>query len=302
MGFFAPPPVIKTEVFAELPKKFRDPSKRKPKSAPRFHSVDSFLEGPSFDRDGNLYMVDIPFGRIFRMSPKGEFELVIQYDGEPNGLKIHKDGRIFIGDYKNGVMILDPKTAKIEPLLEWRHTERLRGINDLVFASNGDLYFTDQGLTGFQDPTGRVYRYTSQGHLECLLYNAPSPNGIALSPKDDVLYIAMTCAASVWRMQPTGDGSSKVRLFTQMVCGGADGMAVDEAGNVVVANVQMGRLWLIDKRGEPIYRIESCGGDLSTNVAYGGPERKTLYITDSENGRILVANMPTPGKVLYSHL
>ncbi|MDH3469191.1 MAG: SMP-30/gluconolactonase/LRE family protein [Gammaproteobacteria bacterium] len=303
MGFFAPPPVIKTEVYASLPKKYRDPSKRKPRSAPRFHhGIDSFLEGPSFDREGNLYLVDIPYGRIFRMSPKGDFDLVTQYDGEPNGLKIHKDGRIFISDYKNGIMELDPRTAKIEPLLEWRHTERLRGVNDFVFSSSGDLYFTDQGLTGFHDPTGRVYRYTAQGHLECLLYNAPSPNGIALSPKDDVLYIAITCAAAVWRMQPTSDGSAKVRLFTQMICGGADGLAVDEAGNVVVANVQMGILWLVDKKGEPINRIQSCGGDMTTNVAYGGPERKTLFMTDSENGQILVADMPVSGKLLFSHL
>lgn len=302
MGFFAPPPVIKTEVFASLPKKYRDRSQRKPGSAPRFHAFDSFLEGPSFDRDGRLYVVDIPFVRVFRVSSKGDFDLVTQYDGEPNGLRIHKDGRIFIADYKNGIMVLDPRSGTIEPLIEYRHTERLRGVNDLVFAANGDLYFTDQGLTGLQDPTGRVYRYTADGRLECLLYNAPSPNGIALSPKDDTLYIAMTCTASVWRMPPTGDGSAKVRIFTQMVCGGADGLAVDESGNLIIANVQAGKLWVVDKRGEPIYRIESCGSDLTTNVAYGGPDRKTLFITDSENGDILVAQMPHPGKLLFSHL
>ena len=58
--------------------------------------VDSFLEGPSFDRKGNLWCVDIPFGRIFRISPKGEWDLVTQYDGWPNGLKFHKDGHAYI--------------------------------------------------------------------------------------------------------------------------------------------------------------------------------------------------------------
>jgi gluconolactonase len=294
-------PVIQTEVFTRMPQELRDRSKRRPGSAPRYRSVDSFIEGPSFDRAGNLYIVDVPFGRIFRINPRGDWDLVVQYDGEPNGLKIHKDGRIFVADYKNGIMVLDPKGGTITPLIEYRHTERLRGVNDLVFASNGDLYFTDQGLSSLSDPTGRVYRYTAQGKLECLLYNAPSPNGIALSPKEDILYVAMTVAACVWRMQPAGDGSARVRLHMQMMCGGADGLAVDEEGNLVVVNVGVGLLWIADRRGMPVYRIESCGGDMTTNVAYGGPDRKTLYLTDSDNGQILVAKMPVPGLRLYSH-
>src|SRR3546814_1471118 len=72
-------------------------------------------------RDGNLYIVDIPFGRIFRLSPEKEFTLVAEYDGEPNGLKIHKDGRIFIADFKHGILQLDPETGKVTP-----HCERIR--------------------------------------------------------------------------------------------------------------------------------------------------------------------------------
>jgi len=296
---FGSVPAIKAEVYTTLPAGLRKrPLSRK---SPRFH-VDCFLEGPSFDRDGNLWVVDIPAGRILRINPKGEWEIAAEYEGEPNGLKIHKDGRIFVADYRNGIMVLDPKSGRIEPLIEWRHTEKLRGVNDLTFASNGDLYFTDQGLTSLSDPTGRVYRCTAGGKLECLLYNAPSPNGIVLSPREDVLYVAMTVAASVWRMQPTGDGSAKVRVHTQMICGGADGLAVDEAGNLVIANVGLGMLWIVDNRGLPLYRIDGCGGNLATNIAYGGPDRKRLYITDSEHGRILVANMPVAGQKLYSHL
>jgi hypothetical protein len=59
--------------------------------------IDSFLEGPSFDREGRLYVTDIPFGRVFRIDPGGEREQITEYDGWPNGLKIHRDGRIFIG-------------------------------------------------------------------------------------------------------------------------------------------------------------------------------------------------------------
>ena len=81
-----------------------------------------------------------------------------EYDGEPNGLKIAKDGRIVITDYRHGLMMLDPRSGKVSPLLERRWSESFKGVNDLVFARNGDIYFTDQGQTGMHDPTGRVYR------------------------------------------------------------------------------------------------------------------------------------------------
>jgi gluconolactonase len=91
--------------------------------------IAAFLEGPSFDRAGNLYCVDIAHGRIFRTSPTGEVNVVTEYDGEPNGLKIHKDGRIFIADYKNGIMTVDLASGKVTPVLERARLERFRGVN-----------------------------------------------------------------------------------------------------------------------------------------------------------------------------
>jgi len=69
-------PAIRTETFTSMPHKFRDRAKRRAGSAPRFGSVDGFLEGPAFDRDGNLYVMDIPYRRVFRIDPLGQWELV----------------------------------------------------------------------------------------------------------------------------------------------------------------------------------------------------------------------------------
>src|SRR5690606_23426608 len=115
-----------------------------PKGAP----AHSLIEGPSFDRNGTLYCVDIPNGRVLRVSPAGEFSVVTQYDGWPNGLKIHRDGRIFIADYMHGIMVLDPVSGRVEPYLTRWGAEGFKGINDLFFSAEGDLYFTDQGATG----------------------------------------------------------------------------------------------------------------------------------------------------------
>ena len=124
-------PVSATE-FTRLPERFRKPRRTAWGDANAAgQELDSFLEGPSFDRAGNLYVTDIPFGRIFRIDPAGDWTLVSEYDGWPNGLKIHKDGRIFITDYKRGVLLLDPATGTVTPLLETRRVSRASTISSL---------------------------------------------------------------------------------------------------------------------------------------------------------------------------
>ena len=206
---FAPPPIIMTEIFAELPPEFRKPRPNAWSDANRAGSVlHSFLEGPSFDRNCNLYVVDIPYGRVFRISPEGKFMLVAEYDGEPNGLKIDKDGRIFIADYKNGILLLDPKNGKLTPIISRRWSERFKGPNDLFLAGNGDMYFTDQGQTGLQDPTGRLYRYDlSTDKLDLLLGTIPSPNGLVMNVEENAIFVAVTRGNCIWRMPILGDGS-----------------------------------------------------------------------------------------------
>ncbi|MFC7398532.1 SMP-30/gluconolactonase/LRE family protein [Chelatococcus sp. GCM10030263] len=299
---YAAPPLVETQVFARVPDHLRRTDNPVIRGG---HARDCFLEGPSFDRAGNLYCVDIPYGRIFRISPGGEFDVVCEYDGTPNGLKIHKDGRIFITCNKNGIMLLDPGSGRIEPYLESGLHERFRGTNDLIFSRDGDLYFTDQGQTGLQNPAGCLYRLCATGQLDRLLDNVPSPNGLVLDAAEQTLYLAVTRANNVWRvpLNLLDNGAvSRVGVFIQMSGGtGPDGMAMATDGSLAVAHVGMGTVWLFSKLGEPIACIRSCRGLLTTNVAFGGREGRTLYITESETGHILTAELPVAGLPLYSH-
>ncbi|MET4275646.1 MULTISPECIES: SMP-30/gluconolactonase/LRE family protein [unclassified Bradyrhizobium] len=303
---YTPPEEIKTEVFARLPDKFRrkDPDNAWSLVNRRGLVADSFLEGPSFDRDGNLYIVDIPYGRIFRISPAGEFTLVAEYDGEPNGLKLARDGRIVITDYRHGLMTLDPASGKVSSLLERRWSERFKGVNDLVFAGNGDIYFTDQGQTGIHDPTGRVYRLRVDGVLDQIVSNVPSPNGLVLNGNEHILYVAATRGNAIWRIPLMPDGTaSKVGIFIQLSgsLGGPDGLAMDEQDNLAIAHAGLGTVWIFSRLGEPLYRVRSCQGLATTNVAYGGSDNKNLYITESESGCVLVARVPVAGRLMESH-
>ncbi|WP_458098049.1 SMP-30/gluconolactonase/LRE family protein [Roseomonas sp. WA12] len=304
-SLFAPPQLVRAEVFATLPDHFR--RQASPERAASGRGVPArgcFLEGPSFDREGNLYVTDIPFGRVFRISPAGDWTLVAEYDGEPNGLKIHRDGRIFIADYRQGILLLDPASGRVTPLLEGYKAERFKGVNDLVFARNGDLYFTDQGQTGLQDPTGRVYRLrAADGRLERLADNLPSPNGLVLNGAESILHVAVTRANAVWRLPLLPDGSVlRMGLFLQLSGGrGPDGLAMDEEDGLAVAHPDMGAVWVFDHRGEPRWRIQSPGSDVVTNLAYGGPGNRVLHIVDSIAGQIHRAELPVPGRGMFSH-
>jgi gluconolactonase len=293
-----PPRVIETRVFSMMPQRFRREAGSAWSNANNAGApLPGFIEGPCFDRDGNLYVTDIPFGRIFRIGADGEWNLVIEYDGQPNGLKQHPDGRFLVADYRNGLLQFDPVAGTIRTLLPGRNSESFKGINDIAIASNGDVYFTDQGQTGLHDPSGRVYRLTRSGRLDCLLSNGPSPNGLVLDATEKVLFVAMTRDNAVWRMPLVDEGAvAKVgRFCTMFGTGGPDGLAMDQKGHLLVAHASLAHVFMFAPNGELVARIRSCAGSTCTNMAFGGPSRRTLYITESLTCSVLVAELPNPG-------
>jgi len=290
-----PPRLIETKIFSSMPDQLRRKGVRTEWADANRpgHPTDCFIEGPSFDADGNLYIVDIPFGRIFKIAPDGQWSLAVEYEGWPNGLKISAEGRILVADYRHGIMELDAKAGRMKPVLTSRHSESFRGCNDLHLAKNGDIYFTDQGQTGLHDPTGRVYRLKTDGRLDRLIDTGISPNGLVLDPNEAVLFVAMTRDNAVWRLPFMKDGSvSKVGRFCSMFgLSGPDGMTMDQAGRLFVAHASLGHVFVFAPNGELIARIKSCAGVSCTNVAIGGSNRDRLYITESTSGTVLVADI-----------
>jgi gluconolactonase len=309
MFFLGNAPIKQTAtVWSRLPDAFRTPGVHTPwADANKLgQPTDSFLEGPLFDGHGNLYVTDIPFGRVFRIDAEGHWTLIAQYDGEPNGMKWLRapsagGGVLLITDYRNGLMTLDVATGQVQRFLDRRNSESFKGVNDLTFDSRGNLYFTDQGQTGLHDPSGRVFRLDVDGRLTVLMDNIPSPNGIVLSPDEKVLFVGVTRGNEIWRAPLMADGSAvKVgRFFSSHGPSGPDGLAMDVEGNLVIANPGLGCVWLINPRGEPVGVWESPfdngAGNALTNIAFGGPDNKTLFCTESESGSILIAKLPNAG-------
>jgi gluconolactonase len=304
---FAAPPDIATEIFTRLPDALRLGGQESAWTLGRGSGpMHSFLEGPAFDRAGNFYCVDLAHGRIFRIDPAGTWAVFAEYDGQPNGLKIHRDGRIFVADAQHGILAFDPATGARRVVLDTVDGAPLSGPNDLIFDDAGNLYVTDPGHSSQAEANGRVLCLRTDGSAVCLMRNLPYPNGLALSPAQDVLFVALTASLQVARLplQPAPDGRYRWHTFLQLSGGlaGPDGIAVDERGDLAVVHAGFGTVWQFSAIGEPLARIRSCAGIRTTNVAFGGSDRRTLFITEAEHGVILAARMTTPGRRLFSHL
>ena len=144
-----PPVRVNATVLTRLPDAMRRPQRSSWADANRpGHVADSFLEGPCFDAQGNLYVTDIPHGRLFRITPDLQWHCVLESDGWPNGLAMHADGSVWITDYRHGIQRFDPASGRLDTVLGHRNSESFKGVNDLVFDAQGRLYFTDQGQTG----------------------------------------------------------------------------------------------------------------------------------------------------------
>ncbi len=310
---FTAPLVIEARVLTRVPDSFRNKERTDWGDANKPGAqVDCFLEGPTFDGAGNLYVTDIPNGRIFRVSPALEWTLVVQYGGWPNGMALHRDGSLWITDYRRGLLRLDlsspargsAASGEPEVVLGHRASESFKGMNDLTFDAAGNCYFTDQGQTGLHDPSGRVYRFSpspqAEGRLELVISGIPSPNGIALDTSGKVLFVAVTRANQVWRgpILPGGNVSKVGALRTFFGASGPDGMAVDCENRLLVAHASLGGVFVLNARGEVTHFVKSPAGSTVTNVAYR-PGTSTIVMTESETGSILEAELPAKGAKLW---
>jgi gluconolactonase len=282
---FGPIARLSLATWSRLPDRFREPTRSEWADANKGgEPIHSFLEGPGFDSDGQLWVTDIPHGRIFRVSSAGEWELVLRYDGWPNGLRHLADGTVMVACRRHGLMRLDRAGPRLEPVARGYRSEGFKGLNDLIETPAGDILMTDQGQTGWQDPTGRVYRLTRAGQIEIVAEGLPSPNGLALDGHGRNLLVAVTRANAIWRVPLAAAGpASKVGTWIQLSGGGGpDGILPDGAGGLLVCHLGSG-LWRFDANGFATH-LAGRPGVWGTNLALAGGQ---AFVTDSGEGAIL---------------
>ncbi|GAA3869552.1 SMP-30/gluconolactonase/LRE family protein [Celeribacter arenosi] len=254
----------------------------------------SFLEAAFFDEGGNLWLSDVPYGRIFRITPAGVWTHEHQIDGEPHAMRIAPDGRRIAVDYRHGLIELVGDAA-FEVLSTGGATPFL-GLSDMAYGSDGALWFTDSGRTSLSDPSGRVYRWEN-GDLRLVLECVPYSNGIAISPDNAWVYVAATRANQVWKFSTRlpEAGAPMVGTYLQLSGGlGPDGLACNADGWLAVAQAQAGRAYVFDALGDLIANVRLPRGLWTTSVTFDPADPQRLIIVDAQFGGIFACHIPNP--------
>jgi len=243
-----------------------------------------FTEGPLW-ADGRLLFSDIPASTIYSWTPGAEHaEVYRRPSGHSNGLTLDGRGRLIACEHDRRLTRTE-RDGTLKVLAESYDGRRLNSPNDVVVARNGAIYFTDPpyGLNDKQEgkelPYQGVYRLGVRGKLTLLDDTFDRPNGLAFSPDEARLYVDDTARRHIRVFDVRGDGSiCNGRVFAELKGakrGNPDGMKVDVQGNVLCTG--SGGVWVIDPSGEPLGVVETP--EVSSNVAWGDADFKTLYIT-----------------------
>lgn len=289
-------PIVMAEPFTSLPDAFHhrgEPSHWARMTRPG-NPMHSFLDGGFFDADDHLLLSDVPYGRVFRIAPSGQWQVIHHYDGEPHAMRIAPDGRHIIADYSDGLIAISDDNG-IELLHRGLPNQPFLGLSDMAYAADGTLWFTDSGRTSLSDPSGRVYCLEPDGTLRLVLDRVPYSNGVALSPDGAFVYVAATRANQIWRFAADlpDNGTPMVGTFLQLSGGlGPDGLATNEMGWLAVAQAQAGRAYVFTGLGDALAEIRLPKGLWTTCVAFHPTRPERLYIVDAQYGAVFSADIP----------
>ncbi len=281
---FASPPVRELRLQSRLPDLLRC-GRSSPWAEERLQGahLDAFLEGPCMLPDGSLLVTDIPFGRILRLAPDGDWSVAYDYDGWPNGMRLGRDGQLLIADHRVGLIRLELAGQARRVLMDQFEGQPLHGLNDLVLAPDGGVFTTDQGGSGLDAPYGRLLYRSAAGETSCLLGGLAGPNGLVASEDGRTIFLALTRANAIWRL-PLVEGPriQKAGLFLQLSGGiGPDGLAwCTRSKTLLVVHPGMG-VWQFDASGRPLALHAAPGADYLTNLVEAQPASGRFLVTES---------------------
>jgi len=289
-----------------------------------------FPEGPVAMPDGSVVLVEIRGQRLTRVWPDGRKEVVAKIPGGPNGAALGPDGKIYVcnnggfswiptrrmlmpgppapDQYIGGsIQRVDLQSGKIETVVDACGDQPLKGPNDLVFDRHGGLWFSDLGKRRARGMDVGAFYYIKPGMKEIVegVFGLLPANGIGLSPDETIVYVAETPTARLWAFDLSAPGTVKPREVIyrgergRPVAGLGgyqmfDSLALEASGNVCVATLISGCISVIAPDGSIVEQVPT-GDRVTTNIAFGGPDLKTAYITLSGKGELVAMGWPRGG-------
>lgn len=251
------------------------------------------IEGPNCDRDGNVYVVNFAEQQtIGRVKPDGKAEVWLKLPGKSvgNGIVFDRAGNMYVADYvEHNVLKINLKSKKITLFC---HEPRMNQPNDLAIAPDGTLYASDPN---WKESTGQVWRIDKAGKAHLEAPKMGTANGIEVCPDGRHLFVNESAQRNVWVFDIQDDGSlASKRLVKQFPDFGFDGMRSDVEGNLYITRHGKGTVVKMTPLGEVLKEIDVLGSKPS-NLCFGGPDGRTVYVTEVDHRRLVSFRVDQPG-------
>ena len=265
--------------------------------AQEFTPVNGFtsgIEGPACDAAGNLYAVNYERQHtIGKVTPDGAASVFVELPTGSigNGIRFSSEGFMFIADYTNhNVLKVDMDTREISV---HAHEPTMNQPNDIAISANDILYASDPNWGA---STGQIWRVDTDGKVTLLEADMGTTNGIEVSSDEKVLYVNESAQRNVWAydLSPEGEVSNK-RLLIQFPDFNMDGMRCDIEGNLYITRHGKGTVAKLSPAGEMLLEVQLTG-KLCSNIAFGGPDGCTCYVTMADRGNVEVFRADLPGR------
>jgi len=259
----------------------------------------SWIEGPACDIAGNLYAVEYELYTIGEVTPAGESSAFVELpdSGIGGGIRFNSDGVMLVTDAINhNIFQVDMQTREISVYV---HEPRMNQPNDIAIGASDILYASDPN---WGNSTGQIWRIDPDRTITLLETGMGTTNGIEVSVDERTLYVNESRQRNVWAydLSPQGEISNK-RLLIRFPNFSLDGMRCDVEGNLYITRTGKGTVAKVSPEGEILLEIE-LEGRQPTNIAFGGPDGRTCYVTVADKGNIETFRVDQPGRswMLYS--
>ncbi len=251
------------------------------------------IEGPACDAKGNVYAVNFQKeGTIGRVTPDGKGEVWVELPGKSvgNGIVFDKKGLMYVADYVgHNVLRIDPAKKKVTV---FAHEDKMNQPNDLAIAPDGTLYASDPN---WGKSTGQVWRIDRDGKVTLAAAKMGTTNGIEVSPDGKTLYVNESVQRNVWAFDIGKDGAlSNKRLLKKFDDDGFDGMRCDVDGNLYISRYGKGNVAVLSPEGKVLREIDVLG-ESPSNLCFGGPDGRTVYVTEVKHQRLVQFRVDRPG-------
>lgn len=257
------------------------------------HVFTEGIEGPNCDKAGNIFSVN--FARqqtIGKTTPAGKTDIFVTLPNQStgNGIVFDRKGTLFVADYVgHNVLRIDPKTRAITV---FAHNDQMNQPNDLTICADGTMFASDPD---WKAGTGQVWRIDTNGKTTLVAPAMGTSNGIEVSPDERTLYVNESVQRNVWSFTIAPDRSlTNKRLLKKFDDFGFDGMRCDVDGNLYITRHSKGTVVKLSPTGEVLKEINVLGAKPS-NLCFGGPDGRTIYVTEVEHARLVQFRVDRPG-------